>query len=136
MKTYMIFALLIIVMGCKKKDTKPETTQNAQPVCETKTKVFEGKYEVTNNSKDTIIIVFIKNNCPTEGVNTYSVYGLGKAFNNGIANSNLDATKVYETTSNEGQKSATTTGVNCKFGLYENLTVNYSGIGTLVFKKL
>ena len=136
MKTAMTFALLILMIGCKKKEDKPETTNNTQNVCETKTKVFEGKYETQNNSKDTITIVFIHNNCPTEGVNTYSVYGLGKAYNNGISNSNLDVNKVYEITSNESGKSATTTGVNCKWGLSTVLTTNYTGIGSLAFKKI
>lgn len=130
MKRYMIFAFLIIVVSCKKKETEP--TPPPTPVCETKTKVFEGKYEAQSDSKDTITIVFIHNNCPTEGVNTYSVYGLGRAYNKAM-NSNLDEGKVYEITSNETDKSATTTGVNCKWGM---ASINYSNVGVLYIKKL
>lgn len=133
--TTMIFALLIIVMSCKKSKTEPQTTQNVQPVCQTKSKVFEGKYEAQSDSKDTIIIVFVHNNCPTEGVNTYSVYGLGKAYNNAIQ-SNLDVNKVYEIKSNEGAKSATTIGVNCKWGFGTWLSSDLSGEGLVYFKKL
>lgn len=133
MKRYMIFALLIIVVSCKKKETEP--TPPPTTVCETKSKVFEGKYEVMNNSKDTIIITFVKNNCPNEGVNTYLVYGLGKAFNNGTS-SNIDEGKVYEITSNETNKTAIATGVDCKFGLGSGLSCDYENIGILYFKKL
>lgn len=134
MRKIMIFALLIIVISCKKKEITLEPTPIPY-VCETKTKVFEGKYETQSDSKDTITIVFIHNNCPTEGVNTYSVYGLGKAYNNAIQ-SNLDVNKVYEIKSNESGKSATTIGVNCNWGAGTIMTCNYSTVGYITFKKL
>jgi len=133
--TTMIFALLIIVMSCKKSKTEPQPVENEQPVCQTKSKVFEGKYEAQSDSKDTITIVFIKNNCPTEGVNTYSVYGLAKAYNNALQSS-LDVNKVYEIRSDENAKSATTIGFNCKWGFGTWLSSDLSGIGLLYFKKL
>lgn len=136
MKQILTIGLLIFVLGCKKKEVTPEPTLTPY-VCETKTKVFEGKYEAQSDSKDTITIVFIHNNCPTEGVNTYSVYGLGKAYNNALG-SNLDVNKVHEIKSNEGAKSATTTGVNCPAWIngLGNFATNYNGIGTMSFKKL
>jgi len=134
MKKAIIIGLIIFTLGCKKKDVTPEPIITPD-VCETKTKVFEGQYEAQSDSKDTITIVFIHNNCPTEGVNTYSVYGLGKTYNNAVQ-SNLDVNKVYEITSNESAKSATTTGVNCKWGIPLNMSVNYIGAGIMIFKKL
>lgn len=134
MKQIAAIILIATIVSCKKKETAPEPTPTPY-VCETKTKVFEGKYEAQSDSKDTITIVFIHDNCPTEGVNTYSVYGLGKAYNNAIQ-SNLDVNKVYEIKSNESTKSATTTGVNCNWGFNTNLSVNYVGAGTMLFKKL
>jgi len=135
MKQLLILSLIILTLSCKKSKTEP-TTESTTPVCETKTKVFEGKYEVQNSSKDTITIVFIHNNCPLEGVNTYNVYGLGKSYNNGIITSNLDINKVYEIKSDENAKSATTIGANCKWGIGTLLNCNYTGIGVLYFKKL
>lgn len=134
MRQIIIPALLILMIGCKKKDKSIEPTPTPY-VCETKTKVFEGYYETTNNSKDTIVIVFSHNNCPTEGVNTYSVYGLGKAFNNGTQAS-LNVNTVYEIVSNESAKSATTKGYNCKWGIGSGLSCDYNGVGVLYFKKL
>ncbi len=134
MKKAIAIGLLIFTIGCKKKDITPEPTPTPY-VCETKTKVFEGKYETQSDSKDTITIVFIHNNCPTEGVNTYSVYGLGKAYNNAVQ-SNLDENKVYEIKSDEYLKSATTIGVNCTWGINDNLVVNHGIAGALIFKKL
>ncbi len=136
MKQLLITGLLIFTLGCKKKNTTPEPTPIVN-VCETKTKVFEGKYETQSDSKDTITIVFIHNNCPTEGVNTYSVYGLGKAYNNAVQSA-LDVNKVYQITSNEGQKSATTSNVNCTwwFNVDGKLGGNMNGLGAMYFKKL
>lgn len=134
MKQLLILSLIILTLSCKKSKTEP-TTEPTAPVCETKTKVFEGKYECQSDSKDTITIVFIHNNCPTEGVNTYSVYGLGKAYNNAVQSS-LDVNKVYEIKSDENAKSAITIGANCNWGFPLNLSTSYSGVGVLTFKKL
>lgn len=134
MKQLIAIGLLVFVLGCKKNKTQP--TQNpTSNVCETKTKVFEGKYETQSDSKDTITIVFIHNNCPIQGVNTYSVYGLGKAYNN-ATHSSLDINKVYEIRSDEASNSATTNGVVCNWGAGTILSCNYSGIGPITFKKL
>ena len=82
------FFTIAILCSCDKDKNKPVIEEEqppvlVQPTCVTGKKHFEGKYRSTmfQNIIDTIDIVFIKNNCPTENSNTYSIKGLGKALN-------------------------------------------------------
>lgn len=133
MKTIVIiFTLLITVMGCKKKGKEAEPI--TPPVCETKTKVFEGKWIFQGGQNDTINIVFDHNSCPVKDVNVYKVNGLGKVINS-VSSATVNPDKIYYITSNELNKSATTSGVKCNWGIVVNMSCDYQGIGNLMFKK-
>lgn len=84
--------LLILSVACKKKkpsvsveDSQQSQTpkQDTAPIitCQTKHKLFEGRYSFVNGGGvDTIDIIYKGNNCPTEYSNNYTVIGLHKAI--------------------------------------------------------
>ena len=99
MKKIVLIAIVIFITSCKKKEVAPIV---AEPVCETTTPKFAGKYKYVQGNQDTIEIVFINNNCPNKVVNTYLIKGLGKAvqpiLNVGQSFNNSDYTiKIDET---------------------------------------
>lgn len=99
MKKIVLIAIVIFITSCKKKEVDPIV---AEPVCETTTPKFAGKYKYVQGNQDTIEIVFINNNCPNKVVNTYLIKGLGKAvqpiLNVGQSFNNSDYTiKIDET---------------------------------------
>jgi len=77
-----LLVILVLLSACKKKDVEPAPDNNptTPPVvidsCKTGLVKFAGKY-VRNG--DTVIVKFIKNNCPTTNSNTYETTGLDSA---------------------------------------------------------
>lgn len=74
--------LLTIILACKKKVLKPQLfPDKTKKICVQDSTHFEGKYYTTNTSSvDTITIVFIKNNCPTEHSNRYVIKNLSNVM--------------------------------------------------------
>ena len=72
-----IFLIAIILMGyaCKKKTVTPEPIPD--PVCVKSPDQFSGKY--VNAKNDTIEIVYLHDNCPTNKSNTFNVKKIGEA---------------------------------------------------------
>jgi hypothetical protein len=136
MKNILAIILLTAIVGCKKKNVSPAPAPT--PVCETKTKLFEGKYISNTQNHDTVKIVFNHNNCPSVDVNTYSVYGLGKALKSTGTSVALDTVAVFSIISNEVQKSAVTSSVICTWGFMSTgaLSCNYKNVGAIQFTRI
>lgn len=135
MKKLITLILITAIVSCKKKEVEPTPTT---PICETHTKIFDGKYTSNTSSHDTITISYSKNNCPVESSNNYWVYGLGKALTAMGSSVVFDVTKTYNITSNEAAKSASTSGANCNWGIMADgkLSCNYQNVGAVVFTKI
>lgn len=87
MKTTLTLALsvLIVFASCKKKKPTPVEEEPVVPVetCKSYDPILSGKYVMMqNDGKDTIEVVFIKNNCPTNFSNIYKINNFAKTVNN------------------------------------------------------
>jgi hypothetical protein len=105
MKKLLIIALLIV--GCKKKDIPPEPEPEPTPIvtpidtCKTGMVKFAGKF-VRNG--DTVIVKFIKNNCPVTNSNTYETTGMVKAVAEFTTGPILNLSKITTTSAETADK--------------------------------
>lgn len=136
MKKIALILIVIFITSCKKTTIAP--TQVEEPVvCETKSKIFEGKYIINNVNGDTVNIVFNKNYCPDNNSNSYYVYGLNKAIQP-IVNHSLNTNHIFRFTSDESAKKATNDEViGTKMILNSNtLTITLPNEGDFYFTKI
>ncbi len=97
MKNLILIAFILIGFACKKKTVTPEPTP--EPVCIKSPDQFSGKYYNANH--DTIEVVYLHDNCPTNKSNVYLVKGLGQATQSMLKSGETFEIKDYETISNE-----------------------------------
>lgn len=93
MKKIIAILAVMIIVSCKKKETTPIVSE---PVCVTSVAKLEGKYRLDIYNNDTIEVVFLRNNCPTNNSNVYLVKGLGKAAQAGLKSGETFLIKDYE----------------------------------------
>lgn len=118
MKKIVLILIVIILVSCKKKGT---ALVEPEPVCTISADEFSGKY--VNLNSDTIEVVFLHNNCPTNKSNTYLVKKLGDAVQSIVKPSESFEKKDYE---------FTVDGVT-NFGTNTIFQLNREGSGNLVF---
>jgi hypothetical protein len=92
MKKIFLIAIILIGFACKKKTVTPEPTPD--PVCVKSPDQFSGKYVSPNN--DTIEVVYLHDNCPTNKSNTFNVKKIGEAVQSIIKPSETFEIKDYE----------------------------------------
>lgn len=136
MKKIALILIVILITSCNKTTIAPTPVEDTI-VCETKSKVFEGKYVVNNVNGDTINIVFGKNYCPNNNSNSYYVYGVNKAIQP-IVNHSLNQFYVYGFVSDESYKKANCDAVTgTKMILNSNtLTITLPNEGDFYFTKI
>lgn len=87
MKNLLIIITLLAFFACKKKDPQPHepgtstTATGGTTGCQTTTPAQNGKYLIYGwSSKDTTVVTFERNNCPTEAENVYRIKNLKDAI--------------------------------------------------------
>lgn len=71
-----LLIIILLIAGCKKKDTPPADPEPTPPVtqsCATGKTLFTGKYKCIIAPGNVIEFVFKHNNCPKTNSNTYVV---------------------------------------------------------------
>jgi len=121
MKKIILILVVIVLISCKKKEVTPV---EPEPVCTITADDFSGKYFNANN--DTIEVVFLHNNCPTNKSNTYLVKKLGEAVQSELKPSHTFEMKNYEFTVD-----GTT-----NFGTSVTFQLNRENTGNLIFNSI
>lgn len=108
-----LLILLVLIAGCKKKDTPPTDpeptsppatiTPTITPTCHTGLVRFTGRYVCErNDKKDTIEFVFRNNNCPVENSNWYVIKNFVNTTNSfAITGEKLSPNMEFEMVSTE-----------------------------------
>lgn len=103
-----LLIIIILIAGCKKKDTPPADPEPTPPVtqsCTTGKTLFTGKYKCIIEPGNVIEFVFKHNNCPAENSNTYIVENFAEAVKD-LVSVPVSPPNGYEVKSNEVYKYA------------------------------
>jgi len=115
MKNIILIAIILLGFACKKKTVT--LTEPVTPTCITSIDQFSGTYTSPNN--DTIVIVFLHNNCPKDNFNTYLVKGLGQVAQTMLKSGETFELKDYEVIADEKMGKAVN-GNNFSLGRQSN----------------
>ncbi len=114
MKPLLTLLIIISLFSCKKNKTKPNEPMSSVICVPYTTGIAVGKYcSTVQNHPDTIVVSFIKTNCPNPTFE-YQIIGLDKAFNS--YGSPLIHDGVYGININDSEKYGESSELKVKVG--------------------